>query len=226
MTVTMVLDMSSISITWEPDRSSNSQALPRSTESETRGVGPSSVCFNEPSGWFGHILKFESHWPVTKFWEKLAQLSSEEWVRLRVLELGAKTYRSESRRNEVLPSCLKYGRYSAFILQIERWAGLPHSSTESQIPCCDTKQYHPRTCSALIECGFAAFIKSLEFPSPIFLSLTYHLVFLSVVCLFTVTVGNASDTCQCFPWFQCRFIKLFLLLLFFVLPGLWAGYYL
>lgn len=225
MTVTMVLDMSSISITWEPGRSSNSQALPRSTESETLGVGPSSVCFNELSGWFGHILKFESHWPVTKFWEKLAQLSSEEWASENP-RAGSQDLRSESRRNEVLPSCLKYGRYSTCILQIERWAGLPHSSTESQIPCCDTKQYHPRTCSALIECGFAAFIKSLEFPSPIFLSLTCHLIFLSVVCLSSVTVQNASVTYQCFPWFQCRFIKVFLLLLFFVLPGLWAGYYL
>lgn len=35
----------------------------RSTESESLELGPSSPCFNSPSGWLWHIVKFSSHWP-------------------------------------------------------------------------------------------------------------------------------------------------------------------
>lgn len=35
---------------------------PKSTELETLGTGPSGLCFNMPSQWFGGRLTFESHW--------------------------------------------------------------------------------------------------------------------------------------------------------------------
>ena len=85
-------------------------------------------------------------------------------------------YRPEGRSNEALPSCLKRRAAQLLSGRIERLAGQLDSWTESQISCCDIKQYYLRTCSALIECGFT-FIQGPDFRSSTFLALKYHLIF-------------------------------------------------
>ena len=47
-------------ITQEFVRNTNSWVPPWSTRPETLGVEPNNHCFNEPSGWFYHLLKFEN----------------------------------------------------------------------------------------------------------------------------------------------------------------------
>lgn len=45
----VVLKAWSINITWELVRNAESQVTPRSTETETLGVGPINLCCNEPT---------------------------------------------------------------------------------------------------------------------------------------------------------------------------------
>ena len=52
---------SSTSIIWELVRNVNSWAPPRSTESETLGVGPRNLGFHKLSRDFSGMLKFEHH---------------------------------------------------------------------------------------------------------------------------------------------------------------------
>lgn len=139
---------------------------------------------------------------------------------LRVRNLGAKFANQRYGAMKHCPQAWNATRAQLLSVQVERWAGLLHA-TESQISCCDIKQYYQRTCSALIECGLT-FIQGLDFPSSTFLALKYHLIFLSLGCHMVVTVEKTWNTGQCFPWSSCKFIKTFV----FALPGLRTGYYL
>lgn len=52
----------------EPDRNANSQAPPQTCSVKTPGLGPRSLYFNKPLGWFWFVLKFENHCSIGRLY--------------------------------------------------------------------------------------------------------------------------------------------------------------
>ena len=54
--------INSIRISWRIVRDANSWALPTHTASESLGIGPNNLNFNQPARWFWCFIQFENRW--------------------------------------------------------------------------------------------------------------------------------------------------------------------